>query len=408
MRAFLCRGGCVFVGVFLSVLFPFACFGLSQEVGYWDNGEMVPLGALESSYNRLGDPEGFHTLRAYFILDTPLGISLDDEYDYRWFQVLVEDDPPYAVTADNRQLTTIPFVDPPPGGYQYQLPEGDDYDPFYWNTLTEWPFFHGEGVGTSITDRPARYTSGRTIFETCVVLYDPDNPGECKLLDNSCFTWGMDITGFRSFVRGAFLNPEPVEDSNTPEHAAYLEEALENTGFADWNIVATCPACEGEEDVQAAEVADAIEIPEIPVGGEEQQTDLVQLDVSIPSEPAEVGGDKESVSLSPFISESSGRVQSPFASVAQLSPFLSMFSPSSNTEDTAQAQGVALRDIQSALFPKQEPGIQTDGAGGFEPAGVRVSKAYGPNTALFPGARFSGEGGDIIKNPIFRLMNGAQ
>ena len=407
MRPFFFWGKCVFAGVLVSLLFPFACFGLTQEVGYWDNGELVPIGSLESSYNRLGDPEGFHTLRAYFILDNPLGISLDDDYDYRWLQVLTEDDPPYAVTADNKQLSTIPFVDPPPGGYLYQLPEGDDHDPFYWNTLTEWPFFHGEGVGTSLTDRPARYTSGNTIFETCVVLYDPDNPNECKLLDNGCFTWGMEITGFRSFVRGAFLDPVPVENSNTDEHAAYLEEALENTGFADWNIIATCPECEGGEDTQTAGGTDGIVVPEIPVSGGGQDTTVVQLDVPAPSE--EETGSGTVVSLSPFLSEFSGSGRGAFSSVAQLSPFLSSFSSStSNTENTATTQGVALRDIQSALFPKQEAGIQTDGADGFEPEGVRVSKAYDPNTALFPGSMFQAQGGDIVKNPIFRLMSGAQ
>lgn len=78
---------------------------------------------------------------------------LDDHYDFRWFQIVKDYRPPvidpewnrwYNPTTNQWERALLPFVDPAPGGWQYQYRqggnptnrrdfEGADYSPFYEN-----------------------------------------------------------------------------------------------------------------------------------------------------------------------------------------------------------------------------------------------------------------------------------
>ena len=247
---------------------------MERETGYWDGAQFHPLGTLRAAYEWYSNPLGVYTMVARFEDFTELGKEMDTDkgYDFRWFQVLTAMTPlPENLKWAGGNVETFPFVDNPKGGFEYlsHIEEYRNNDaPFYW-APSDWELSHVEGEYSWVYDSPNRLEE--TYFQTCLCLYDPSSGDKTiYLLDDGCFTWGMKITGLKIFGKagrleeidgnetnllelpentqviwttGEYTKPETVEDSNSYEQAAYLQEALQNAGFSDWRVLPTCPDC---------------------------------------------------------------------------------------------------------------------------------------------------------------------
>jgi hypothetical protein len=211
----------------------------------------ISVGELKTDYDYRGDDSGFPTMVSKFE-NADMGKSIDDGCQLRWFQVVTRYDPvtPNYIEAGvkpatykNKGVTLygMPFTDPPRGGYDYQQPAGDDSEPFYWNTLTEWPLVQEEGSYSLIVDTPKRYSPGITGFQTCLVLYCPDKgPKTIYLLENGCFSWELNVAkAAGSLLSISTQSPMAVPNVNSPTHIAFLQTGLDNAGFSDWNVEPT-------------------------------------------------------------------------------------------------------------------------------------------------------------------------
>jgi hypothetical protein len=204
------------------------------------------LGKVEASYKYAGAATGFPTMKATFDLSSPSALLLDVDKgcEFRWFQVITSLDPmpegavgiPATWKGKEMDSYGTPFVDPPAGGYDYQ-PDGDDFQPFYWNTETEWPYMHEEGKSTTIVDTPTRPWAGEKVFVTCLVLYCPEeDPNTFYLTENGCFTWSLETRDHGNYIGIVISEPKPVPNSDSPGYVAYLEGALDRSGFPGWSI----------------------------------------------------------------------------------------------------------------------------------------------------------------------------
>ena len=235
-----------FAVVFSLSIFIGSIAGALELKPSFGAGQSSVVGTLTTSYDYTGDPSGFPTMFARF--EYADSKAVPEGWQLRWFQVVTQYDtinPVYQAagvkpaTWKNKDVTVygMPFTDPPRGGYDYQQPAGDDSEPFYWHTQTEWPQAHKEGSYTLIVDTPKRYAPGMTAFETCLVLYRPlEEPKTIYLLEDGSFTWELRVVKQGSFLAIGVRSPRPVSNANTPAHAAYLEEALANAGFANWSV----------------------------------------------------------------------------------------------------------------------------------------------------------------------------
>ena len=255
---------------------PFGGWSVEREAGYWDKAQFHPLGTLRSAYEWYSNPLGVYTMVARFEDLTEHGkeIDLESGYDYRWLQVITSMTPlPENLKWAGGNVDTFPFVDNPKGGFEYlsHIEEYRNNDmPFYW-IPSDWEVSHEDGEYSWVYDTPNRLEA--TYFLTCLCLYDSTSGDRTiYLLDDGCFTWGMKITELKIFGKagrlevidgeetnlldlpegtqviwtaGEYTKPETVEDSNSYEQAAYLEEALVNAGFDDWRVLPTCPDCPG-------------------------------------------------------------------------------------------------------------------------------------------------------------------
>jgi hypothetical protein len=175
--------------------------------------------------------------------------QLDNCYDFRWFQIITDipedllgiDEFKFQDTdGDYTVSPTLPFVDPPNGGYQYQEADGGaDDDPFYENTgpgdyaFPNFSELHTEGVSSSTEDSPGPED---VYFETYLVAI-----GEGIEENTFCvlagYSWNTTLEA------GELLMPDPVEIS--PIAVAHLQTALDSSGFTDaygnaWTVETGC------------------------------------------------------------------------------------------------------------------------------------------------------------------------
>lgn len=233
-------------------------------------GQGAVLGSITASYDYEGDPSGFPTMVAYFEY-APSGI-VPDGADLRWFQVVTYNEPIQPeylalglkpATWRNKDVNYygMPFTDSPKGGYDYQRPAGDDNEPFYWHTEAEWPEVHKKGSDFFIVDTPKRYTPGVTSFETYLTLHFRDeDPETIYLLEDASFSWQLSLVEQGPLLAIWAGAPKPLPNANTPENAAYLEEALANAGFANWRV-------EPSLTLESAESYEAVPKPPSPGEG---------------------------------------------------------------------------------------------------------------------------------------------
>lgn len=193
-----------------------------------------PIGTIDIDLNSTT-----FAMNAKFSFSDGMGI-LDYCYDFRWFQIITETTRDLTIPAikyrdamGNFTISPkVPFVDPPPGGYQYEQPKGDDYDPFYESTKPgyygeSYADTHVENVSSSIFDQPGVPNGTSIFFQTYLALTSP-------CWDSTVFDV---VAGFYWEVRrDADGNPTTLVGNVTnlgtlASQLPTLQLALKNTGF---------------------------------------------------------------------------------------------------------------------------------------------------------------------------------
>jgi hypothetical protein len=147
------------------------------------------------------------------------GLCGYDHFDY--YQVVTNDpNPPASKNAPTVPLT-VPYVDPPLGGYAYQ-PAGDDNLPFYWNAAEL--ATNTTATTVSFSDAPAEpsLTAGQFLgFTTTLVGVFPDNTWD------ALYAWNW-ISDFNGTVGGASVreNTLPVDPGSGTGGVTLLETDL--------------------------------------------------------------------------------------------------------------------------------------------------------------------------------------
>jgi hypothetical protein len=112
---------------------------------------------------------------------------------FNWYQMITHDGNPPSAKNNPTAALTVPYVDPPLGGYAYQI-FGDDNLPFYWNESTSDLSQHTKATAVDFLDNPADSalkTGGFIGFTTALVGVLPDNTWDALY----AWTWTTTFNG---------------------------------------------------------------------------------------------------------------------------------------------------------------------------------------------------------------------
>jgi hypothetical protein len=126
---------------------------------------------------------------------------------FNWYQMVTHDEHPPAAKSNPNAALTVPYVDPPLGGYAYQI-RGDDMLPFYWNESTNELSQHTKATTVDFLDiaaDPGLRAGGFIGFTTAFVGVLPDNTWDALY----AWTW---TTTFNGTVGGI-----SVRNNTSPE-----------------------------------------------------------------------------------------------------------------------------------------------------------------------------------------------
>jgi len=190
-------------------------------------------------------------------LDATFTVDAEDQtnliwncMELHWLQLVWHLDPP-APTWGNGKQPTIPIIDPPSGGWDYQLPLGDDKLPWYFNSTEEAGRYDSDNDGTveptdkrvttkrkeyNLWDEPAdridpnwvgfsSYLMATVSWECPNALPDCLDKNEMLLLAG--FDWTTSSTDIA--ISDTFKAPSPFDVSQ-------ITTALGNAGFAGWTV----------------------------------------------------------------------------------------------------------------------------------------------------------------------------
>jgi hypothetical protein len=183
-----------------------------------------------------------------FTFTAPQG-QLDDYYDFRWYQIITAAPNAVLTSAQTKfkdkdgnytVAPTVPFVDPPAGGYKYQEGGGGaDNDPFYENSGNgAYAFPNHSAMSVANTSSSTEDSPGpaEVYFETYLVVAGGDI-GANKFGVLAGYSWNTHLDG-----DGVLVNTSPVQINafNLPT----LQSALNSSGFkaADYNNAWTAVA----------------------------------------------------------------------------------------------------------------------------------------------------------------------
>lgn len=192
------------------------------------------------------------------------GNTLDPLYDFRWFQIINDDDEPVNY---NGNILLPPLVDPPRGGWDYQYGndhvrnggnrnqrnagEGADESPYYENDNDNRPAYYyprlserefrpgGNYQGVWMDDVPGLANIGsQTRFKTflAVVLNGQNTftAGQRNFAKLAGFEWTLSAIQ-RNGRR--YLDIVNVRRLNPANEKGKIECALERSGFDDWETL---------------------------------------------------------------------------------------------------------------------------------------------------------------------------
>lgn len=215
----------------------------------------VHIGDLSWRVRNRSDGQG-HFMEAQFDLRDGWR-HLDRHYDFRWFQIVkgVQNAIlPRWNNNGNFVLPNTPFVDPAPGGWDYNgngtidPDERADNSPFYeddggFGGIFDFNNWHTEGQNSRFQDAPFNQIGATIVFQTFLSVvrhgtntFEENRTNFLKLM---AFDWTMEVVN-----AGTPTNPVPrvqIAASPNPINMAGKKEAIRNalngTGFANWNAL---------------------------------------------------------------------------------------------------------------------------------------------------------------------------
>lgn len=225
-----------------------ASLGCADTITNIANGG-VTIGSLQSSVDSIGDEAATFTLLPQF--RSLMSDAAGDEF--RYLQVIYYDDEP--VTWQGKIITPAgaaphsgTVVDVPSGGWDYELPGGDDTNPFYESDTSNnpktglpyafptlsYPDLHSrDGVlpGVSSTeDSPVELNrNDQTLFETFLVFFDPTLATQDSFDVLGGYSWGI-FTDSNDIQHG--INTANL--SISPSTLTELDGALDRSGYSGW------------------------------------------------------------------------------------------------------------------------------------------------------------------------------
>ena len=217
--------------LFVLLLTPaFALGATDQNVGYYNRYDLTQPSSFIQLGNIRAEYQGDGVYQAVFDSMSELAnlLDTDGDWEFRWLTVIRSST--VSLSDSNNNAISNPHISPPSGGY-YGLPY--DANPFWWDDGGS-PSEDEEGVRKVFYSAfPAEMTA--TLFaETYLVLTNPEYPKTIFLLENGAFEYGH----FNNF-----LTPTKFT-GNVESNKDNILEALENSGFTDWDVVPTCRYCD--------------------------------------------------------------------------------------------------------------------------------------------------------------------
>lgn len=183
-----------------------------------------------------------------FTFTAPHG-QLDNYYDFRWYQIITAAPNAVLTSAQTKfkdsggnytVAPTVPFVDPPAGGYKYQEAGGGaDNDPFYENSgngVYAYPNHSAKSVANTSSSTDDNPGPAEVYFETYLVVAGGDI-GANKFGVLAGYSWNTHLNG-----DGVLVDTSPVQIANF--NLPTLQSAMTNSGFkaADYNNLWTAVA----------------------------------------------------------------------------------------------------------------------------------------------------------------------
>ena len=239
-----------------AVLVPAAVHAqvIQRAVGLFDGGENTRLGTLFALHDRIGL---YHDIQGYFANLTTRAKELDlrERWDFRWIAITVSNKDGAGYSSDGRKLN-FPYIVPPSGGFSGGP---DDEEPFFWHTELEFEANHLEGVD-SYFGLLNRQLVGDDEKEVYLVLHNPADPKTILLLDHGNFGIIVGPVLYEGPYPLEYYSEDP-EYPNNEANAAWIQTALENSGFYGYTVVPTCETCgfaispfSQKEDAEADEI----------------------------------------------------------------------------------------------------------------------------------------------------------
>lgn len=253
-------------GLALLVIQGASAFDVTANIG----GKPVVIGDL--SYSVGVNPPNSGAETGTFLLKEQYNNLMDDKMgcQFRWFQIIIQDDCPAKYKGNPLTVT----VDPPNGGWDYQqVSGGADTSPYYENDdngMYAYPNYKdrhdknyngGPGfLGQSWTDDAPSLCpnkNSKTTFQTYLVFTGPKIKNNFLILFGYQWYVGRDNMGnpiFGSYNNsGKGIDPTQQMDVTQTPPVNYLNEALNNGGFAKWtwsygkDLALYCPAASTPE-----------------------------------------------------------------------------------------------------------------------------------------------------------------
>lgn len=201
------------------------------------------IGELQANINSQGSEMGIFSLLA-----TSRALMSDSSgRQFRYFQVITRDDEPLSWRGSFPASGGNAVVDSPVGGWDYELPEGDDTLPFYENdapcevdssnrffTFSYCEMHSSDALqrGFSVTvDTPVLLIPNhQVLFETYLVYIDPSLRRRSQFVILGGYSWGIrtDSRGSQFGIGPAIIEQSSIDSGRLGE----LNSILQYSGFA--------------------------------------------------------------------------------------------------------------------------------------------------------------------------------
>ena len=178
------------ITVLLGVIWiSYVVMAFAQTIPVYKRGNHIGNIVINKYLNYSDEPYPYNyhkmNIAAWFI---PVNgdMNIVNTYNLGWLQILNTD---YNFRDRNGNILTPPIVDPPSGGYNYQLPAGDDNKPQYWTDAERRA--HTTSNYLELHDEPGGGGNWNFMHFKTYLVEEENNTKEPL----AGFNWGFSVTG---------------------------------------------------------------------------------------------------------------------------------------------------------------------------------------------------------------------